>query len=67
MTIEFNFYKESGKWYTTEKIVVNTPSDDLDDEIRALIPNRTTRQDMYCQVNILEVDGHIQPYRIFKL
>jgi hypothetical protein len=59
MTIEFKFYKESGKWYTSEKIIITTPTENLDNEIRSLISNKV--------INILETGGHIQLYRIFKV
>ena len=58
MKLELNYYKKSGKWYTTETVEIE--DDSLFDFFPANYPN------MLCQVNIIETDGHIQPYRIFN-
>jgi hypothetical protein len=57
MRIELNFYKDSGKWYTTEEIDVSYIS---------LVDDYPCYKDMDYTVHIIEEDGHKQPYRLYK-
>lgn len=61
MRIELNFYKPSGKWYTTETIDIS----DVD-----LVEYYVIENNLYTTMNytvqILEEDGHKQPYRLCK-
>jgi hypothetical protein len=57
MKIEINFYKSTGKWYTKEEVDVT----DL-----TLVDNYPFYKDMDYTVHIVESDGFLQPYRLFK-
>lgn len=61
MKLELNYYKESGKWYTTEKIFIAS----LDDLQKELEDNGI--KGMLVTVHIIELDGYYKPYRFFKL
>ena len=57
MEVEINYYKITGKWYSKEII-----------EIESLnkIQEDLTYSTMDCTVHIIESDGNLQPYRMFK-
>lgn len=57
MRAELNFYKDSGKWYTTETIEVES----LD-----RVENHRSILNMTYTVHIIEEDGFKQPYRLCK-
>jgi len=57
MKLELNFYKSTGKWYTTQI----TECVDLSD-----IEKYPYHPDMDYTVHIVESDGFLQPYRMFK-
>ena len=57
MKFELNFYKESGKWYTKDTV-------ELDDF--TLLENYPLYKDMDYTVHIVENDGFLTPYRMFK-
>lgn len=59
MRLELNFYRESGKWYTTDQIEIH----DIDSTLISHYPYYT---DMDYTVHIVESDGFLQPYRMFK-
>lgn len=61
MEIELNFYKQSGKWYTKEIINIS----DIDLVIYYVMENNLY-PDMDYTIHIIEEDGFLQPYRIFK-
>ncbi len=57
MKLELNFYKSTGKWYTKETAEVT----DL-----TVIEDYPYHPDMDYTVHIVESDGFLQPYRMFK-
>ena len=57
MKYELNFYRPSGKWYTKE--IVETDAINL-------VENYPYYTDMDYIVHIVENDGSLTPYRIFK-
>ena len=65
MKLELNYYKESGKWYTTE--TEELPSDFDIDDIPNFLLERRRFASMFVTVHIIEEDGFKQPYRFFKL
>lgn len=57
MKYELNFYRPSGKWYTKE--IVET-------DATHIVENYPYYTDMDYTVNIIEEDGSLTPYRMFK-
>lgn len=57
MKLELNFYKSTGKWYTKEEVEI----DNID-----FIKDYPFYKDMDYTVHIIEDDGYLQPYRMFK-
>lgn len=57
MKYELNFYKSTGKWYTKEVIT----TEDL-----WMIENYPFHTEMDYTVHIVESDGFLQPYRMYK-
>lgn len=57
MRVELNFYKDSGKWYTTEYINLNDLSQ---------LDGANFIYGMDYTVHIIEEDGFKQPYRLCK-
>ena len=57
MRTELNFYKYSGKWYTTETITLNDLSE---------LGGATFKYDMDYTVHVIEEGGFKQPYRLCK-
>lgn len=61
MKIELNFYRPNGKWYTKEII------EDIDvDLIVFHVNDNHLYPDMDFTIHIVESDGFLQPYRMFK-
>ena len=59
MKLELNFYKSTGKWYTKE-VVECRDFDVLEKQCDSFYPG------MDYTVHIIESDGYLQPYRMFK-
>jgi hypothetical protein len=59
MKLELNFYKSTGKWYAKEVITVSN-IEDVSYNVEVLYPG------MDYTVHIVESDGYLQPYRMFK-
>lgn len=59
MKLEINFYKSTGKWYTKDVV-------EIEDIGSALISKYSYYTDMDYTVHIVESDGYLQPYRMFK-
>ena len=57
MKLELNFYKSTGKWYMKQTTEVT----DL-----TVIEDYPYYSDMDYTVHIVESDGYLQPYRLFK-
>lgn len=62
MKIKVEYYKDSGKWYTTQEWIVGH-TDYIENDLKKL----TTYSGMTAVVYIVESDGYLQPYRMFKL
>lgn len=62
MKIKVEYYKETGKWYTTEEYSVRDVT-----IIEDFIVGLGTYLTMTAVVYIVESDGYLQPYRMFKL
>lgn len=60
MKIELNFYRQSGKWYTTEEIDIY----DLD-LIAHHVGKHLPYKDMNYTAHLIESDGHLQPLRLY--
>lgn len=59
MKLQLDFYKSTGKWYTRDIVEI----EDLCSDLISSYPYYT---DMDYTVHIIEVDGALQPYRLFK-
>lgn len=57
MKYELNFYKNTGKWYTQETVELDDPQ---------LLENYPFHRGMDYTAHIVESDGFLQPYRLFK-
>lgn len=57
MKVELNYYKDTGKWYTKEVIEV---------ESLERVEYHRNYLTMDYTVHIVESDGFLQPYRMFK-
>jgi hypothetical protein len=65
MKLELNYYKDSGKWYTTE--TTELPIDYTIDDIPGFLLERNKFTSMFVTIHIVEEDGFKQPYRFYKL
>lgn len=59
MKLELNFYKSTGKWYTKDLVEIENIESDI-------IINYPYYRDMDYTIHIIESDGNLQPYRMFK-
>lgn len=59
MKLQLDFYKSTGKWYTRDIVEI----EDLNSDLISRYPYYT---DMDYTVHIIEADGVLQPYRLFK-
>ena len=65
MKLELNYYKESGKWYTTE--IKKLPTDYNINDIIDFVKKKESFKGMTVTVHIIEPDEFKQPYRFFRL